>query len=115
MHSIRVSTEKLLIFFSMYTVESAEFARGNFRELPFSAIYGEVINSRIAVVREMIDQWPMWVSARCPRCESRRGVTAGELGHTPAPGGCLPSREGVNSTLAFVLGVGLLVRSILVL
>ena len=59
----------------------------------------------------MIDQWPVWVSARCPRCESRRGVTAGELGHTPAPGGCLPSREGVNSTLAFVLrqavGVGL--------
>ena len=44
------------------------------------------------------------VSTRCPRCESRRGVTAGEVGHTPAPGGCLPSREGVNSTLAFVLG-----------
>ena len=44
------------------------------------------------------------VSTRCPRCECRRGVTAGELGHTPAPGGCLPSREAVNSTLAFVLG-----------
>ena len=31
-------------------------------------------------------------------------MAAGEVGHTPAPGGCLPSREGVNSTLAFVLG-----------
>ena len=27
-------------------------------------------------------------------------MKAGEVGHTPAPGG---SREGVNSTLAFVL------------
>ena len=63
-----------------------------------------MINSRSAVVREVTDQWPVWVSARCPRYESRRGVTASELGHTPAPGGCLPSWEGVKTTLAFVLG-----------
>ena len=31
-------------------------------------------------------------------------MKADELGHTPAPGGCLPSREGVKTTLAFVLG-----------
>ena len=66
----------------------------------------EVINSRSAVVREVTDQWPVWVSARCQRCESRRGVKAGELGQTPAPGGCLLNREGVKTTLAFVLGHG---------
>ena len=66
----------------------------------------EGINSRSAVVCEVTDQWSVWVSARCQRCESRRGVKAGELGQTPAPGGCLPSREGVKTTLAFVLGHG---------
>ena len=54
------------------TVESVEFARGNFRELPFSSDIREGINSRSAVVREVTDQWPVWVSARCQRCESRR-------------------------------------------
>ena len=34
----------------------------------------------------------------------RVGVKAGELGQTPVPGGCLPSREGdTKTTLAFVL------------
>ena len=31
-------------------------------------------------------------------------MKAGELGQTQAPGGCLLSREGVKTTLAFVLG-----------
>ena len=32
-------------------------------------------------------------------------MKAGELGQTPAPGGCLLSREGVTkTTLAFVIG-----------
>ena len=72
---------------------------GEFSRIAVFSDIREVINSRIAVVRERIDKWARWVSA-----QGVRGVTAGEVGHTPAPGGCLPSREGVNSTLAFVLG-----------
>ena len=58
----------------MSTVESVELAWGNFREFSDFSDIREVINSRIAVVSEMIDKWARWVSA-----QGARGVKAGEV------------------------------------
>ena len=79
----------------------SRICEGEFSRITVFSDIREVINSRSAVVRKVTDQWPVWVSARCPRCESRRGVTAGELGHHRRQEAAC---RAVKTTLAFVLG-----------
>ena len=82
-----ISLPTLNMLDNLTTVESVKFVRVNFRE--FSS----------AVVSKRLTR------GQCgPHQQGVRGVKAGELGQTPAPGVCLPSREGDKTTLAFVLG-----------
>ena len=42
---------------------------GEFSRITVFSDIREAINSRSAVVREVTDQWPVWVLATCQRCE----------------------------------------------
>ena len=61
---------------------------GEFSRFTIFSDIREGINLWSVVVREVTDQWPVWVSARCQRCEIRRAWSNTGARRLPAePGG----------------------------